>query len=133
MATVPYLLARLSPLHVPSQTAVARPGLLAISVIRWLKALNIPFLMPAVIRGKTDGTRAWCCINCMTIIVNAVALKPVDSRIIVEFAIPPKIRFQTIICSFSLQPGEFLGLLAVVFCFSPKTRRASRLSEFGCC
>ncbi len=25
---------------------------------RWLKALNFPFLMPAVIRGKTGGTRA---------------------------------------------------------------------------
>ncbi|MBW4463941.1 MAG: hypothetical protein KME07_00665 [Pegethrix bostrychoides GSE-TBD4-15B] len=27
-------------------------------VIRWLKALNIPFILPAVIRGKTGGTRA---------------------------------------------------------------------------
>ena len=29
-----------------------------IPVIRWLKALNIPFIMPAVIRGKQGGTRA---------------------------------------------------------------------------
>jgi putative transposase len=28
-----------------------------VPVIRWLKALNISFLMPVVIRGKTAGTR----------------------------------------------------------------------------
>ena len=27
-------------------------------MIRWLQALRIPFLMPAIIRGKTGGTRA---------------------------------------------------------------------------
>ncbi|MGC8713593.1 MAG: transposase, partial [Leptodesmis sp.] len=32
-------------------------GFYSVPVIRWLKALNIPFLMPAVIRGKTGGTR----------------------------------------------------------------------------
>ena len=26
-------------------------------VIRWLKALNLPFVMPAIIRGKQGGTR----------------------------------------------------------------------------
>lgn len=26
-------------------------------IIRWLQALDIPFLMPAIIRGKTGGTR----------------------------------------------------------------------------
>lgn len=29
-------------------------------VIRWLKCLNLPFIMPAVIRGKQGGTRALC-------------------------------------------------------------------------
>ncbi|WP_242065355.1 hypothetical protein [Trichocoleus sp. FACHB-262] len=32
-------------------------GFYSVPVIRWLKALQIPFPMPAVIRGKTGGTR----------------------------------------------------------------------------
>jgi hypothetical protein len=35
-------------------------GFYSVPVIRWLKALKIPFIMPAIIRGKTGGTRALC-------------------------------------------------------------------------
>jgi Transposase DDE domain len=35
-------------------------GFYCVPVIRWLKALQIPFIMPAVIRGKTGGTRQFC-------------------------------------------------------------------------
>jgi hypothetical protein len=58
VATVTYLLAMLSPLRVRVQRLLLDRGFYAVPVIRWLKALNIPFLMPAVIRGKTGGTRA---------------------------------------------------------------------------
>jgi putative transposase len=58
VATVTYLLAMLSPLHVRVKRLLLDRGFYAVPVIRWLKALNIPFLMPAVIRGKTGGTRA---------------------------------------------------------------------------
>jgi hypothetical protein len=35
-------------------------GVYCVPVIRWLKALQIPLIMPAVIRGKTGGTRQFC-------------------------------------------------------------------------
>jgi len=57
VATVTYLLARLSPLRVRVKRLYLDRGFYSVPVIRWLKALNIPFLMPAVIRGKTGGTR----------------------------------------------------------------------------
>jgi hypothetical protein len=31
-------------------------GFFSLPVIRWLKALNISFLMPAIVRGKQEGT-----------------------------------------------------------------------------
>ncbi|HEY9662418.1 MAG TPA: transposase [Allocoleopsis sp.] len=58
VATVTYLLAMLSPLRVRVKRLLLDRGFYAVPVIRWLKALNIPFLMPAVIRGKTGGTRS---------------------------------------------------------------------------
>jgi hypothetical protein len=58
VATVTYLLAMLSPLRVRVKRLLLDRGFYSVPVIRWLKALNIPFLMPAVIRGKTGGTRA---------------------------------------------------------------------------
>jgi hypothetical protein len=58
VATITYLLAMLSPLRVRVKRLLLDRGFYAVPVIRWLKALNIPFLMPAVIRGKTGGTRA---------------------------------------------------------------------------
>ena len=60
VATVTYLLAMLSSLRVRLKVLLLDRGFYAVPVIRWLKALNIPFLMPAVIRGKTGGTRALC-------------------------------------------------------------------------
>jgi putative transposase len=58
VATVTYLLALLSPLRVRVKRLLLDRGFYAVPVIRWLKALDIPFLMPAVIRGKSGGTRA---------------------------------------------------------------------------
>jgi hypothetical protein len=57
VATITYLLAMLSPLRVRVKRLYLDRGFYSVPVIRWLKALNIPFLMPAVIRGKTGGTR----------------------------------------------------------------------------
>jgi putative transposase len=57
VATVTYLLAMLSPLRIRVKWLYLDRGFYSVPVIRWLKALNIPFLMPAVIRGKTAGTR----------------------------------------------------------------------------
>jgi Transposase DDE domain len=57
VATVTYLLSMLSPLKVRVKRLYLDRGFYSVPVIRWLKALNIPFLMPAVIRGKTGGTR----------------------------------------------------------------------------
>ena len=58
VATVTYLLAMLSNLKVGVKHLCLDRGFYSIPVIRWLKALNIPFIMPAVIRGKQGGTRA---------------------------------------------------------------------------
>ena len=58
VATVTYLLAMLSPLKVGVKHLCLDRGFYSIPVIRWLKALNIPFIMPAMIRGKEGGTRA---------------------------------------------------------------------------
>jgi Transposase DDE domain len=57
VATVTYLLAMLTPLRVRVKRLYLDRGFYSVPVIRWLKALNIPFLMPAIIRGKTGGTR----------------------------------------------------------------------------
>jgi hypothetical protein len=57
VATVTYLLAMLSPMRVRVKCLYLDRGFYSVPVIRWLKALNIPFLMPGVIRGKTGGTR----------------------------------------------------------------------------
>ncbi|KAM3109663.1 transposase [Phormidesmis sp. 146-33] len=60
VATLTYLLAMLSPLRVRVKALLLDRGFYLVPVIRWLKALNLPFLMPAVIRGKTGGTPALC-------------------------------------------------------------------------
>jgi Transposase DDE domain len=57
VATVTYLLAMLSPLRIRLKRLYLDRGFYSVPVIRWLKALNIPFVMPAIIRGKTGGTR----------------------------------------------------------------------------
>lgn len=58
VATITYLLAMLHPLRVRVKRLYLDRGFYSVPVIRWLKALNLPFIMPAVIRGKTGGTRA---------------------------------------------------------------------------
>jgi putative transposase len=57
VATVTYLLAMLTPLRVRVKRLYLDRGFYNVPVIRWLKALNLPFLMPAIIRGKSGGTR----------------------------------------------------------------------------
>jgi hypothetical protein len=57
VATLTYLLAMLHPLKVKVKRLYLDRGFYSVPVIRWLKTLNFPFLMPAVIRGKTGGTR----------------------------------------------------------------------------
>lgn len=60
MATITILLSRLTALKVKIKRLYLDRGFFSIPVIRWLQALRIPFLMPAIIRGKTGGTRALC-------------------------------------------------------------------------
>lgn len=57
VATVTYLLAMLTPLRVRVKRLYLDRGFYNVPVIRWLKSLNLPFLMPAIIRGKSGGTR----------------------------------------------------------------------------
>jgi hypothetical protein len=58
VATLTYLLAIIHPLRMSIKLLCLDQGFYSVPIIRWLKALNFPFLMPAVIRGKTGGTRA---------------------------------------------------------------------------
>lgn len=58
VATITRLLSRLTPLKIRVKCLYLDRGFYNVPVIRWLKALNIPFLMPAIIRGKNGGTRA---------------------------------------------------------------------------
>jgi putative transposase len=74
VATLTYLLAMIHPLRMSIKLLCLDRGFYSVPIIRclvahnwegtsqsmrrWLKALNFPFLMPAVIRGKTGGTRA---------------------------------------------------------------------------
>lgn len=60
VATITTLLRMLNPLKLKIQRLYLDRGFYSVPVIRWLKCLNIPFLMPAVIRGKEGGTRALC-------------------------------------------------------------------------
>ena len=55
VATITYLLAQLSDIQVKIKRLYLDRGFYSVPVIRWLKALNIPFLMPAIIRGKKGG------------------------------------------------------------------------------
>jgi len=64
VATITYLLAAIEPLQVRVKRLYLDRGFFSIPVIRWLKALDIPFLMPGIIRGKTGGTRALCSGSC---------------------------------------------------------------------
>jgi hypothetical protein len=61
VSSIPHLLSRLTPLKVKVQSLFLDRGFYSVPVIRWLKVLQIPFIMPAIIRGKTGGTRQFCC------------------------------------------------------------------------
>jgi hypothetical protein len=60
VAIVTKLLARLTPLRIKVQCLYLDRGFYCVPVIRWLKALKLPFIMPAVVRGKQGGTRQFC-------------------------------------------------------------------------
>ncbi|MEM7066765.1 MAG: transposase [Cyanobacteria bacterium P01_B01_bin.77] len=57
VATLTYLLAQVATLQVRIARVYLDRGFYSVPIIRWLQALDIPFLMPAIIRGKTGGTR----------------------------------------------------------------------------
>jgi hypothetical protein len=57
VAIITYLLASISSLKIDVKTLYLDRGFFSISVIRWLKALRIPFIIPAIKRGKTGGIK----------------------------------------------------------------------------
>ncbi len=63
VATITHLLARLTPLKVKVKSLCLDRGLYCVPVIRWLKALKLPFIMPVVIRGKTGGGSDNCVMD----------------------------------------------------------------------
>lgn len=56
--TLEILRAALSSVQVGLKRLLLDRGFYNVAVIRYLKTLNVPFLMPAVIRGKQGGTRS---------------------------------------------------------------------------
>jgi putative transposase len=59
VAIITYLLAELSALKIDIKTLYLDRGFFSVAVIRWLKALKIPFIMPAIRRGKTGGIKQY--------------------------------------------------------------------------
>ena len=57
VAVLTYLLALIEPLHLKIERLYLDREFFCVPVIRWLQALDIPFEMPAIIRGKYGGTR----------------------------------------------------------------------------
>ena len=57
VAIITYLLDKIDPLNVNIKTLYLDRGFFSISVIRWLKALEIPFIIPAIRRGKKGGIK----------------------------------------------------------------------------
>jgi putative transposase len=57
VAIITYLLASISTLNIDIKTLYLDRGFFSISVIRWLKALKIPLIMPAIKTGKTGGIK----------------------------------------------------------------------------
>ena len=56
-ALITYLLSEISCLEIKIKKLYLDRGFFSISVIRWLQALDIPFIMPAIRRGKTGGIK----------------------------------------------------------------------------
>jgi IS4 transposase len=57
VAIITYLLALVEPINLRIDRLYLDREFFCVPVIRWLKALDIPFEMPAIIRGKHGGTR----------------------------------------------------------------------------
>ncbi len=57
VAIITYLLALIEPLSLTIERLLLDREFFCVPVIRWLQALDIPFEMPAIIRGKHGGTR----------------------------------------------------------------------------
>jgi hypothetical protein len=57
VAIITYLLAEISNLKIDIKSLYLDRGFFNVPVIRWLKALNIPFIMPAIRRGKKKGIK----------------------------------------------------------------------------
>jgi putative transposase len=60
VAIITRLLDAMDTLSVKVERLYLDRGFYSVPVIRWLMALKLPFIMPAIIRGKTGGTRALC-------------------------------------------------------------------------
>lgn len=56
VAIITYLLALIEPLNLKIKCLYLDREFFCVPVIRWLQALNIPFVMPVIIRGKQGGT-----------------------------------------------------------------------------
>ena len=52
------LLHRIGVLDIHIKRLYLDRGFYSVAVIRWLQACDIPFEMPAIVRGKQGGTRA---------------------------------------------------------------------------
>ncbi len=59
VAIITYLLAQLSALNIDIKNLYLDRVFFSVAVIRWLKALNVPFIMPAIRRGKTAGIKQY--------------------------------------------------------------------------
>lgn len=57
VAIITYLLAELEVLKIQVKKLYLDRGFFNVSVIRWLMALDIPFIMPAIKTGKTGGIK----------------------------------------------------------------------------
>jgi hypothetical protein len=57
VAIITYLLAEISNLKIDIKSLYLDRGFFNVPVIRWLKALKIPFIMPAIRRGKQKGIK----------------------------------------------------------------------------
>lgn len=57
VAILTYLLALIDPLKLRIERLYLDRGFFCVPVIRWLKALDVPFEMPVIIRGKQGGTK----------------------------------------------------------------------------
>jgi putative transposase len=57
VAIITYLLSYIYSLNINLKTLYLDRGFFSVSVIRWLKALKIPFILPAIRRGKNGGIK----------------------------------------------------------------------------